>query len=76
MSKYPNSGALFKNERKTKDNQPDYTGTAEIDGKQWRLSAWIKEGKRGKFMAINFSVPQEKPQDRRQEQPVEDDVPF
>ena len=34
------SGSLFVNDRKTKDNQPDLTGTMKMDGKTWRLAAW------------------------------------
>lgn len=81
MSKYPNSGALFKNERKSQANHPDYQGRCEVDGKEWRISAWIKEGKRGKFMGLSFQVPQEKGRSNGQEhsQPdaqEDDDVPF
>ena len=35
------TGALFKNE-KTKDTQPDYKGTAQIAGKTYWVSGWIK----------------------------------
>lgn len=48
-----NSGSLFKNDKKTAPNHPDYTGNAIIDGVKKDLSAWIKEGKNGsKFMSI------------------------
>lgn len=30
-NKYPNSGVLWQNRRKTSDTQPDMTGTIEID---------------------------------------------
>jgi hypothetical protein len=54
MSEYPNSGALFKNDRKEKPNHPDYTGSAEIEDVDYWLSAWIKDGKKGKFMSLSF----------------------
>lgn len=50
----PNSGVLFKNYRKEKPSHPDYRGNGEFDGYQFEISAWIKEGKRGKFMSLAF----------------------
>lgn len=49
------SGVLFKNDKKDAENQPDYKGSIKIDGVEMRLSAWIKEGKKGKFMSISVS---------------------
>lgn len=51
------SGLLFRNDKKTKDNQPDYQGEALIDGKVWKMSAWLKDGKKGKFMSFSFQPP-------------------
>ena len=53
----PESGVLFRNDKKTKDNQPDYQGEALIDGKLWKMSAWLKDGKKGKFMSFSFQPP-------------------
>ena len=50
-----NSGSLFKNTYKQKDNQPDYTGSGLIDGSEYRVSAWVKEGQRGKFFSLSFT---------------------
>ena len=50
MSQYQpkdNSGSLFRNERKERDNQPDYNGSVLIDGVEYWQSAWLKEGKNG-----------------------------
>lgn len=52
----PNSGSLFKNDRKTSDKHPDYTGTwKDADGKEWQLAAWVKEGSKGKFFSLSAS---------------------
>lgn len=52
-----NRGVLFKNDRKETDNHPDYTGRIDIDGTEYFLSAWIKEGKKGKFMSLSRGKP-------------------
>lgn len=57
-----NSGALFKNKKKEKPNQPDYTGNCMVNGKLMQMAAWIKDGQKGKFMSLSFSEPQTKEQ--------------
>jgi len=48
------SGSLFKNDRKTTENHPDYTGTIMVNGREHYLSAWVKEGKKGKFFSVSI----------------------
>ncbi len=44
-----NSGSLFKNTKMREGKQdPEYTGSINIDGKDYWLDAWIKESKEGK----------------------------
>ena len=66
-----NSGVLFKNEEKEKPNHPDYRGEATVGGVSYRMSAWIKEGKKGKFMSFAFT-----PADEKKKPAQEADVPF
>lgn len=56
----PGSFTLFKNDRKESDNHPDYKGDgADIDGNPIWVSAWIKEGKNGKFMSCSIRLKDE-----------------
>lgn len=50
-----NTFSLFRNDKKEKENQPDYQGDIMVDGKKLRLSAWLKESKAGRKY-INGSV--------------------
>ena len=52
-----NSGSLFKNDRKENDNQPAYTGKCMVNGLPMQISAWVKEGKSGKFFSLSFQEP-------------------
>lgn len=73
-----NRGVLFKNDRKDTDNHPDYKGSININGEEFWLSSWIKEGKTGKFMSLSVTPKNAQPI----AQPVaahaahEEDVPF
>ena len=50
------SGTLFKNDRKEKESQPDYKGTALIAGREFTLSGWVKQSKTGgKFLSLSFT---------------------
>ena len=35
-------GALFINQKKTADNQPDYKGQVEIEGRKFWVSSWVR----------------------------------
>ena len=48
------TGTLFKNDRKNTDKHPDYTGTLVVNGQEFWLSAWLKDGKRGKYMSLGL----------------------
>lgn len=49
-----NTGTLFKNDRRETDNHPHAKGTALIDGVEYWVSAWTKEGAKGKFQSLSF----------------------
>ena len=68
MEKRDNSGVLFKNDKKDTEKHPDYKGNIMVDGNEYWLSAWIKEGKTGKFMGLAVSP--------RDAQPPAGKVPY
>jgi hypothetical protein len=77
--KYDNSGAMFVNDRKLQDNHPDRQGSATIDGVEYWISGWIKEGKNGKWMSLAFKRKEEtsaltRPATRKPE--LDSDIPF
>jgi len=74
-----NSGAIFKNDKKTKETHPDYKGKVMVNGKEMEVALWVKESAKGlKYFSASFSepyVPTESP--RIQVQQIdEDDLPF
>jgi len=81
MEKRDNTGVLFKNDRKESEKHPDYKGSLIVGGQDYWLSAWIKEGKGGKFMGLALSPKeaQEKPSERSKStgfDDMADDLPF
>ena len=56
------SGSLHKNES-AQGKQPPYGGPIEIDGKNYRLSAWVneKDGKRYFSIKVNEQVQDDQP---------------
>jgi len=80
-NEHPNSGALFKADPAKKaenPKRPDYEGNAEVDGMGYWISAWIKEGKSGKFMSLAFKLKEETRAPRNGPPPNQDadDIPF
>lgn len=49
MAQYDNtnSGILARNENRKTDKHPEFTGTLNVDGREYWLSAWVNTGKPG-----------------------------
>jgi uncharacterized protein (DUF736 family) len=66
-----NRGALFKNNRKEKDTQPDYTGSLNVGGVDHFLDAWLKTDKNGnKFMSVSVKRKDKQPEAARPAEPT------
>ena len=75
----PGTWNLFRNNKKTSDAQPDYRGTIKLeDGTELELSAWLKDGKNGKFFSGTVREPYRKQQTDAPPPAAEpsDDCPF
>lgn len=81
MTQYDNNnrGALFKNNKRTNDKQPEYNGSVEVNNVEYYISAWVKESKNGqKFFSLSFT-----PKDQQQAvvtpsvtEDVNSEIPF
>ena len=75
-----NSGALFKNDRKEQEKQPDYKGSLTVNGSEYWISAWLNESSKGvKYMGlkVNLKEQQQAPAaPKNQAVEFDDDVPF
>jgi len=76
----PGTFSLFKNQNKQKETHPDYSGDGkDLDGNEIYVSAWLKDGKNGKFMSCSFKPKEAKQAVKQEPAPVNDDlsdVPF
>lgn len=74
-----NSGVLFKNDRRSKPEHPEYQGSVRVAGVDYWISAWVKDGQKGKFFSLALTNKNQQirqtPQ-RQEELEDESDIPF
>ena len=58
MSEYDNNnrGAIWTNEKKATEKHPDFTGSLNVEGKEYWVSAWRGDGSNPKAPKLSFSV--------------------
>ncbi len=78
-----NRGSIWKNEKKEQDTHPDFTGTLNVGGVEYWVSAWKrKEGAAAKAPSLTFSVkPKEATAMQQAATPavptaMDDEIPF
>lgn len=57
MSEYETkdlSGSMFTNSRKEKQTHPDFNGSIRIEGRDYWLSGWKKQGRSGEWWSLAF----------------------
>jgi hypothetical protein len=76
-----NRGALFRNDDKDGENDRDYSGTLNVDGREFWLSGWIKTSKKSgaKFLSLSVKAKdgadKAKPKASRAQE-MDDAIPF
>lgn len=83
------SGALFTNKDRKTDNHPNMNGYVMVEGKEYWLSGWTKDGEKGRWISLALKPKEEQPQQKRQERTsydepdkggasayLDDDIPF
>ena len=80
-----NRGVLYRNENKTSENHPDYSGSVNVSGTDYWLSGWLKESKKDgkKFFSLSVrpkndaaSKPVNKPVKTAEPDDFDQSIPF
>ena len=78
-----NRGAIWKNEKKETEKHPDFTGSLDVNGVEFWVSAWKRKADAGpKAPALSFSIKPKEATTNRVAEPARavpdfnDDIPF
>ncbi len=65
-----NSGALFKNNKRKTEKHPDYTGSINVLGIEFWISAWLKASKKTGEKYMSLSVQRKEPRVEEERRPI------
>lgn len=77
-----NSGTLFRNDKKEQETHADYNGSIMVEGKEYYINAWIKEGSsKKKFFSLSLkpktgSSSKPAASSKAAAEELDDDLPF
>lgn len=75
------TGSLFKNDKDGVETRPDYTGKLMVGGTVYKLSSWINDSPKGKYMSIKAQPADDRPPKAskpvaKPDEELSDDIPF
>ena len=83
MAEYDNTnrGALFAAKERPSDKHPTHTGSINVEGREYWLSAWVQEAKSGvRYFSLSVKAKEEqapsKPAARAVDSEFNDPIPF
>jgi hypothetical protein len=80
MAEYDNKNTftLNKNDKGDNPRRPDYRGKLNVDGIEFTLSGWVREGANGKFISGSVAMVEAKTEERAKPavEGADEDVPF
>lgn len=82
-----NRGSIWKNEKKETEKHPDFTGSLNVEGKEYWISAWKRRADQSdKAPALSFSIKakdetvntqrQDSKPNKQEANSFVDDIPF
>lgn len=70
-------GTLFKNDKDGVESRPDYRGELNVGGQIMRISGWLKDGQKGKWMSLSVQPKEDRPAKPAAKREQDDeDLPF
>lgn len=73
----PETGSLFRNEKKEKETHADYRGECLVDGQPYYMDAWVNTSKNGKkYLSVKFKAKGERPVEAPAFDEADSDLPF